>query len=119
MKQKQLKEIYDRFNCDIFGGRCPDTCEIRITRGHSMLASALRWDDGKVGIYFQKQPMVEHMKMFPKTVTWESVMLHEMLHIVEGIMRPKNKLEHSPWFYAKLKRIERKTCIPQFWDFIK
>jgi hypothetical protein len=91
--------------------------DIKITRARSYLGAMWRYDDKPgLGIYFGKPLMEDYMKKDP-TITWESILLHEMCHVWQYIKIPNDKEAHSPRFMDKLRAVERLTGIPQFWDF--
>lgn len=118
MKQRELKIMYREFR-HYFCPEMPKDVPIQITRARSYLGCA--WQDytdrTQMGIYFGKPLMVEWMKIHPRMITWESVMMHEMCHIWQYIKIPNDKEHHSGRFMDKLRAVERLTGIKQFWDF--
>lgn len=121
MKQKTLKLLYNQFNADYFDSELTDNTVIKITRGHKFAACAINWQD-KVypySIHFYKTSMIygiENLDGF----SWESTLLHEMCHIAqyENVIPFNKHMDHDSAFFSKLMQIEKKSGIPQFWDFI-
>ena len=117
MKQKELKIMYKDFR-HYFCPEMPKEIEVKITRATSYLGCAVVYrDPTEFVVHYGKPLMVEWMKINPKRITWESVMLHEMCHIWQEIKIPKDKGMHPPRFIDKLRAVERLTGIPQYWDF--
>lgn len=117
MKQKDLQIMYNEFR-HYFCPEMPKFIPIKITRSRSYLGCMWRDLNNKteMGIYFGKPLMVEYMHT-DSTVTWESILLHEMCHVWQWIKIPNDKEPHSERFMDKLRAVERLTGIKQFWDF--
>lgn len=118
MKQKDLQNLYREFN-RYFGYKMPK-CDIKITGAKNYIASAVQWDDnGRYSIHFGKSTMLNAMAWKPKLITWESILLHEMVHIWEYEFSKNTVINmgHSGRFYDKLKSVETLSGIPQWWDF--
>jgi hypothetical protein len=115
MKEKDIQLMYREFN-RYFSYKLP-AVDIRITRANSYFGSALLFDDNSMAIYFGKPLLLEHMPK-NKRITWESILLHEMVHIWEYVNGIHQKgTMHSAKFMDKLRAVERLSGIPQYWNF--
>ncbi len=127
MRQAQLKALYDKYNKICFDNKLPSTTVIKITRGHKIVACAIDYYTGSYSIHFYKTAMLYHLnaakmgKKWAKNFSWETILLHEMIHIGEYVRLIKwtGKCDHGNGFEQKLNDIEKITGIEQYREYIK
>ena len=123
MNKRQLKILFQEYNTKYFGGKLPKT-NIVFNRGNTHFATASGWEHKnkiKSTIYFFPRIINRYISIVSPIycITWESILLHEMIHIEQQTRPDQFTLDHGFWFRHRLLEIQQKSKIPQFFYYVE
>lgn len=104
-----LKELYDIYNRDVFNNQLPKDLPVVVSNTRKAGGRAIAYSIG--GVVTPRKIEISKFFISKDDNRIKSILLHEMVHILDFITNGIRKDHHDQWFMNKIKEISDKTGI--------